>query len=245
MDWGAADYGDHWAAVYDRSLLRWQCHTDETVETLTRLARGGRVLEFGIGTGRVSLPLAAQGLEVCGVEASEAMVAQLRAKPGGDAIPVVIDDFADADVDGRFDLVVLVFNTLFNLATQDAQCRCFANAARHLTDQGAFVVEAFVPDMRRFDGDQTVRALDIEDAHVVLEVARHDPVTQQVQSARVIVDEQHGIQTLQVKIRYAWPSELDLMARLAGLSLAERWAGWSGEPFTPQSTNHVSIYRKT
>lgn len=244
MDWCAADYGDQWAAVYDRSLPRWRHHTDETVEALTRLARGGRVLEFGIGTGRIALPLAARGLDVCGIEASEAMVAQLRGKRGGDAIPVVIGDFADADAGGRFDVVVLVFNTLFNLATQDAQCRCFENAARHMTDQGAFVIEAFVPDMRRFDGDQTVRALDIEDAHVVLEVARHDPVTQQVQSARVVVDEQHGVRTLQLKIRYAWPSELDLMARLAGLELAGRWGGWAGEPFTPQSNNHVSIYRK-
>lgn len=242
MSWGAAEYGDQWAAVYDRTHMRSQAETDEAVEALARLARGGRVLELGIGTGRLALPLAARGLEVHGIDASEAMVAHLRAKPGGDAIPVLIGDFADADADGRFDLVVLAFSTLFNLATQDAQCRCFANAARHLTKDGAFVIEAFVPDMRRFDGDQTVRALDVEDLHVVLEVTRHDPVAQQMRSARLVIDDEVGIQVLPVKIRYAWPSEIDLMARLAGLELAERWGGWSGEPLTRDSRSHVSVY---
>ncbi|MGH8900121.1 MAG: class I SAM-dependent DNA methyltransferase [Egibacteraceae bacterium] len=243
MSWGAAEYGDQWAAVYDRTRMRSQAETDEAVDALARLSRGARVLELGIGTGRLALPLAARGLDVHGIDASQAMVDQLRAKPGGDAIPVVIGDFADADADGRFDLVVLAFNTLFNLANQDAQCRCFANAARHLTEGGAFVVEAFVPDMRRFDGDQTVRALDVGDLNVVLEIARHDPVTQQVQSARVVIDDGAGIQVLPINIRYAWPSEIDLMARLAGLDLAERWGGWSGEPFTRDSRSHVSVYR--
>lgn len=240
--WGAAEYGDQWAVVYDR-IFAAKPETEETVEALTRLAGGGRVLEFGIGTGRLALPLAARGLEVHGIDASEAMVARLRAKPGGEAIPVVIGDFADTKAEGRFDLVVLAFNTLFSLPTQEAQCRCVANAAAHLTDRGLFAVEAFVPDLRRFYDDQSVRALDIEDAHVVLELGRHDPVTQQVLGARVIVHDEAGIQTLRVKIRYAWPSEIDLMARLAGLELAERWDGWSGQPFTRDSTTHVSVYR--
>ncbi|MGH8898620.1 MAG: class I SAM-dependent DNA methyltransferase [Egibacteraceae bacterium] len=242
--WGAAEYGDQWAAVYDRIPMRSQAETDEAVEALARLAGGGRVLELGIGTGRLALPLAARGLDVHGIDASEAMVAQLRAKPGGDAVPVVIGDFADACADGPFDLVVLAFNTLFNLPTQGAQCRCFANAARHLTEGGAFVIEAFVPDMRRFDGDQAVRALDVEDLHVVLQVSRHDPVTQQILGARVVIDDGAGVRVLPLKIRYAWPSEIDLMARLAGLDLAERWGGWSGEPFTRDSKSHVSVYRQ-
>jgi SAM-dependent methyltransferase len=243
VEWNAAEYGDEWAAVYDRIPMRSQAETDEAVEALARLANGGRVLEFGIGTGRLALPLAARGLEVHGIDASEAMVVQLRAKPGGDAIPVVIGDFVDTRADGRFDLVVLAFNTLFNLPTQTAQCRCFANAAHHLTGTGAFVVEAFVPDMGRFDDDQTVRALDVTDVHVALEITRHDPVVQQVHSARVMIDDAAGIQILTVKIRYAWPSEIDLMARLAGLELTERWGGWSGQPFTRESTSHVSVYR--
>jgi SAM-dependent methyltransferase len=245
MDWGAAEYGNHWAAVYDRVFMRLQSETDEAVETLARLANGGRVLEFGIGTGRLALPLAARGLEVHGIDASEAMVAHLRAKQGGNAIPVVIGDFAEAEAEGRFDLVMVAFNTLFNLPTQEAQCRCFANAARHLTEDGAFVIEAFVPDMRRFDSDQTVRALDLANAHVVLEVTRHDPVAQQILSARVVIDEQTGVQILPVKLRYAWPSEIDRMAQLAGLELAERWGGWSGEPFTRERTSHVSMYQPT
>lgn len=244
MDWDAAEYGDQWAAVYDRLQMRSQAETDKTVEALARLAKGGRVLEFGIGTGRLALPLAARGLEVHGIDASEAMVAQLQAKRGGDTIPVVVGDFAHAKASGLFGLVVLAFNTLFSVATQRGQCRCFANGAGHLTEDGAFVIEAFVPDMRRFDDDQTVRALDVDEVHAVLEITRHDPVAQQVRSARVIIDEQHGIQTLPLKIRYAWPSEIDLMARLAGLELAERWGGWSGEPFTRDSRSHVSIYRR-
>jgi SAM-dependent methyltransferase len=242
-DWDAAEYGDQWAAVYDR-LHGTKPETGEAIDALARLANGGRVLEFGIGTGRLALPLAARGLEVHGIDASEAMVTRMRAKPGGNDIPVVIGDFAEARAEGRFDLVVIAFNTLFNLPTQEAQCRCFANAAAHLTAQGALVIEAFVPDMRRFDGDQTVRALDIEDAHVVLDIARHDPVTQQIVAAHVVIHHEFGLQTLPLKIRYAWPSELDLMARLAGLERADRWGGWSGEPFTRESRSHVSVYNR-
>ncbi|MGH8906523.1 MAG: class I SAM-dependent DNA methyltransferase [Egibacteraceae bacterium] len=239
-DWTPEEYGDAWAPVYDR-FHDPKLDTETAVEALARLAGEGRVLEFGIGTGRLALPLAARGLEVHGIDASQAMVARLRAKPGGGHIPVVIGDFAQARAEGRFDLVLLAFNTLFNLPSQDAQCRCFANAAGHLTRRGAFVVEAFVPDLRRFHDDQSVRAEEIDDQNVVLEVARHDPVNQQVVSARVMIDD--GVQTRLVKIRYAWPSEIDLMARLAGLGLAERWGGWSGEPFTRESPTHISVYR--
>jgi SAM-dependent methyltransferase len=241
MEWGPEEYGEAWADVYDRVHAEGP-DTDAEVEALVRLAAGGRVLEFGIGTGRLALPLAASGLEVHGIDASQAMVARLRAKPGGERIPVVIGDFADARAEGRFDLVLLAFNTLFNLPSQDAQCRCFANAAAHLTPRGVFVVDAFVPDLRRFHDDQAVRAADLgSDRNVVLEVARHDPVTQRIVSARVVID--RGVETRTMKIRYAWPSEIDLMARLAGLELAERWGGWSGEPFTRDSPSHVSVYR--
>ncbi|MGH8931524.1 MAG: class I SAM-dependent DNA methyltransferase [Egibacteraceae bacterium] len=238
--WEPAAYGDEWAPVYDRIHER-RPGVAAATDALARLAGGGRVLEFGIGTGRLALPLAARGVAVHGVDASEAMVARLRAKPDSERIPVVIGDFAHVRVDGTFDIVLLAFNTLFALPSQRAQCRCFANAARHLTERGAFVVEAFVPDLRRFEDDQTVRALDLEAGNVVLEVSLHDPVTQHVRSKMVTIDD--GIHTLSVDIRYAWPAEIDLMALLAGLELDERWGDWTGEPFTRESKSHVSIYR--
>jgi SAM-dependent methyltransferase len=238
--WRPEEYGEAWADVYDR-VHDQRLNTDEAVEALARVAGGGRVLEFGIGTGRLALPLAARGLQVHGIEASEAMVARLRAKPGGERLPVVMGDFAEVRAEGQFDLVVLAFNTLFSLPSQDAQCRCFVNAAQHLTPRGAFVIEAFVPDLRRFYDDQAVRAGEPYDQNVVLEIERHDPLTQRVTSAQVVIDER--VQSRTIKIRYAWPSEIDLMARLAGLELAERWGGWSGEPFTRESSTHISCYR--
>jgi len=239
-DWRSEEYGDQWAPVYDLIHER-RPGTPEAVEALARLASGGRVLEFGIGTGRLALPLAARGVEVHGIDASEAMVAQLRAKPGGDQIPVVIGDFAHARADGGFAVVLLAFNTLFALPSQNAQCACFVNAARHLTEHGTFVVEAFVPDLKRFQDDQTVRAMEVETGNTLLEVSRHDPVSQQIRGKIVALED--GLRTLSVDLRYAWPAEIDLMARLAGLGLAERWGGWTGEPFIRESTSHISIYR--
>jgi SAM-dependent methyltransferase len=231
------------AAVYDTwyGTRRADETTQASVEVLADLAAGGRVLELAIGTGRVALPLAARGLSVHGIDASEAMVAKLREKPGGDAIPVAIGDFADVAVEGAFDLVFLVFNTLFNLPSQDDQVRCFCNVARHLTERGVFVVEAFVPDLSGSVKSQFVRAVHLATDSATLEASVHDPLTQTVQYQYIEITRE-GARLYPVPMRYAWPSELDLMARLAGLELRERWGGWDRSPFTASSSTHVSVH---
>jgi SAM-dependent methyltransferase len=214
----------------------------ETVAFLAQLARGGPALELAIGTGRIGLPLAASGIRVDGVEISPEMVAKLRAKPGGDRIAITMGDFADVPVDGAYRLIFIVFNTLYNLLTQDDQVRCFENVAAHLADDGVFVVEAFVPAyLYRLRDHQYVDAEVIDAGEVRLDVGRHDPVTQ-------ILDESHvhlttaGIRLGPIVTRYIWPSELDLMARIAGLRLKERWSGWRQEPFTAASQRYVAVY---
>src|SRR5262245_53113118 len=169
------------------------------------------------------------------------MVAKLREKPGGDRIPVAMGDFADVPVEGRFTLVFVVFNTFFGLLTQDDQARCFANVAEHLADDGVFALEVFVPDLSRFDRGQRVSTLQVELDEVAVNADIHQPVEQVVFSQHVVIRED-GLRFYPVKIRYAWPSELDLMARLAGLELRDRWGGWRREPFTAQSVRHVSVY---
>jgi SAM-dependent methyltransferase len=201
-------------------------------------------LELGIGTGRIALPLAARGVNVQGIDASEAMIARLREKAGGDAIPVTIADFGEVTVEGEFNLVYVVFNTFFALLTQEAQVRCFARVAERLTPTGAFVIEAFVPDPARFDLGQRVSARRVEVDRVQLDVSRHDPVNQVTIAQHILIGKE-GIVLLPVQIRYAWPSELDLMARLAGLRLAARFQGWQREPFTSTSPGHVSVYTRT
>ncbi len=235
----AATYGDRIAEVYDErhALL----DPTEAVAALADLAAGGRVLELAIGTGRVALPLAARGVEVHGVDASEEMVARLRAKPGGERIPVTIGDLAEVPVEGSFGLVFVVFNTFFALTTQEAQCALFAKVAEHLAAGGRFVIEAFVPDLGRFDRNQRLAVLGVELDRVLLDASEHDPVTQTVQTQHVVL-EAGGTRMFPVHLRYAWPSELDLMARLAGLRLEDRWGGWRREPFTAASTQHVSVY---
>lgn len=240
-------FGERMAEAYDDwyGTRLADATTPQTVETLAGLAgRGGRVLELAIGTGRVALPLAARGLEVHGIEGSPAMVAKLREKPGGSDIPVTVGDLADVGVEGRFDLIFLVFNTLFNLTRQEAQVRCFRNVARHLNAGGKFVLEAFVPDPSRFAGGQSVRTVHTAPGGVVLEAALHDPVTQCVQYHYVAFGPD-GPQLYSVPMRYAWPAELDLMARLAGLELRERWADWDRAPFTASSASHVSVYGRS
>ena len=212
------------------------------VAFLERLAGGGPVLELAIGTGRIALPLAARGSRVAGVDLSPAMVARLRRKPGGDQIPVTLGDFAEVPVPGRFRLVYVVFNTLFNLLTQDAQVRCFENVAAHLADDGTFVVEAFVPTfLNRLRDEQYVDAEAIGVDEVRLDVGRHDPVTQTLYESHVSLTAA-GVRLNPIVTRYSWPSELDLMARIAGLRLRDRWAGWNREPFTATSRAHVSVY---
>ena len=237
-------FGERFADVYDAwsDTERSEAMTLETVGVLADLAAGGTVLELAIGTGRVALPLAARGLSVQGIDASEEMVAKLREKPGGDAIPVTIGDFADVAVDGAFDLVFVVFNTLFNLTSQDDQVRCFNNVARHLTAEGVFVVEAYMPDIAGLDG-QNVRTERLTIDSALLEVSVHDPVSQIVLYQYIVIT-QDGTRLHPVPQRYVWPSELDLMARLAGLELRERWGGWDRSPFAASSTGHVSVYAR-
>lgn len=244
--YGPETFGERMAEVYDTwyGTRLTEATTLESVEVLADLAAGGKVLELAIGTGRVALPLAARGLSVCGIDASKAMVAKLREKPGGDAIPVTIDDFANVAVNGEFDLVFVVFNTLFNLTSQDDQVRCFHNVARHLSAGGVFVVEAFVPDSAGFVDDQAVRAVHLTIDSATLEASMHDPVTQTVQYQCIVIT-QDGTRLYPIPMRYAWPSELDLMARMAGLELRERWAGWDRSPFTASSSGHVSVYART
>jgi SAM-dependent methyltransferase len=241
-DYDAATYGDRIAEVYDE-WFAVPSDTEDTVALLKDLAGPGPVLELGIGTGRIALPLAQRGYEVHGVDASEAMVEKLRAKNGGASIPVSIGDFAELDVEGEFSLVYVVFNTYFALLSQEDQVRCFSNVARRLREGGVFVIEAFVPDMTRWDRDQRIETHHLEDDTVVLSAARHDPVEQRVASNHLIVSEA-GVGMYPVRLRYAWPSELDLMARLAGLRLRERWGGWLREPFSASSVKHVSIYER-
>jgi SAM-dependent methyltransferase len=233
-------YGERMAEVYDQWPGVPQ-DTDAIVAGLTRLAGSGPILELGIGTGRIALPLAQRGLRVHGIDASPAMVAQLRAKPGGEQIPVTIGNFADMAVEGRFTLIFVVFNTFFGLLSQEDQVRCVQGVADHLIDDGVFVLEAFVPDLTRFDRGQRVEARQVATDHVRLDTSVHDPVQQRVMSQHVALSAQ-GIRLYPVQIRYAWPSELDLMARLAGLQLRHRWAGWAEEPFTATSGSHVSVY---
>jgi SAM-dependent methyltransferase len=213
-----------------------------SVAFLEQLAGRGPALELAIGTGRIALPLAARGIRVDGVDISPAMIAQLRAKPGGDAIAITIGDFADVPVPGTYRLIFIVWNTLFNLLTQEDQVRCFENVARHLTDDGSFVVEAFVPAfLYRLRDDQYVNAEAILVNEVQLDVLRHDLATQIIEESHVSLSTA-GVRLNPVVQRYAWPNELDLMARIAGLRLKQRWGGWNREPFNSASGLHVSVY---
>jgi SAM-dependent methyltransferase len=210
---------------------------------LAELAGDGPALEFAIGTGRIALPLQACGVEVHGIELSPHMVEQLRAKPGGAELPVTLGDMARTHVDGAFRLVYLVYNTIFNLLTQDDQVACFQNAARHLSDDGAFLIEAAVPSAW-IDPPHYVRPEWVATDAVGFDVARYDPVTQILEENHVRISSE-GISFGPIVCRLAWPAELDLMARLAGLTLSERWGGWHKQPFTADSQLHVSVYRRT
>jgi SAM-dependent methyltransferase len=240
-DYGPSTYGDRIADVYD-AWFHPPSDPAAAVDFLAELAGSGPAIELAIGTGRIALPLAARGVEIRGIDASTAMVDKLREKPGGTDIPVTMGDFADVAVEGRFRLVFVVFNTLFALLTQEDQRRCLRNVADHLTDDGVFVVEAFVPDIARFDRGQRVDARQVELGRAFLEVSRHDAGNQRVSSQLVVLQET-GFRMFPVELRYVWPSELDLMAELAGLKLRERWGGWNREPFTGELT-HVSVYER-
>ena len=231
-------YADSYDAKWDEAMAQ---ETQDSVEFLADLANGGKVLEFAIGTGRVALPLAETGLEVHGIEASAEMVDKMRTKPGGSDIPVVIGDMAEAKVDENFDLIYLVFNTIFNLTTQESQVNCFKNAAHHLTSNGVFVIETVVPDFSEYVDGQRMKGSWAHLDSARFEIAIQDKVNQTVAFQRVIMSDDE-IKMHPHFMRYAWPSELDLMAQIAGLELHERYAWWDRSPFTSESKSHVSVY---
>lgn len=243
MDDGDGYFGERVAASYDESSadMFGPGVVDPAVEVLAELADGGPALELGIGTGRIALPLARRGVSVHGIDLSQAMVARLRAKPGGDAIGVTIGDFATTRVEGTFSVAYLVFNTIMNLTSQAAQVDCFRNAAAHLDAGGCFVVEVAIPDLRRLPAGQNVVPFHVSPTRWAFDV--YDVATQAMSSNYVEVVDGRG-EYRSIPFRYVWPAELDLMAQLAGLRLRERWGGWTRGPFTSESRQHVSIWEK-
>jgi SAM-dependent methyltransferase len=244
VDESASDgfFGERVASRYDEdTAISDPAVVGPVADLLAQLAGDGAALEFGIGTGRIAFPLAERGVGVAGIDSSEAMVARLRAKPGAERIDVAIGDFATTRVEGEFSLVYLVFNTIFNLVTQDAQVACFENAAAHLRKGGRFVIETGVPGLQSLPLGQTIIPFRADPDGVSFDV--YDVVTQRFTSQHyVIVDGR--LEAFPVELRYAWPAELDLMARIAGLRLEHRWAGWQREPFTSLSRSHVSVYEQ-
>jgi SAM-dependent methyltransferase len=240
---GAETYGERGADLYD-AWYQDILDPGPCVELLAELAEGGPVLELGVGTGRIAVPLAARGLEVHGIDASPAMLERLRAKPGGERVHAQVGDMAEVAVDGQFRLAVVAVNTLFMLDSQDQQVRCFQAVARRLVPGGRFVVEANVPNPALWRDRQGVRAQRVDSDSVVLSVQRFDPVDQRMVAQQIQLTEA-GIRMVPGVLRFCWPAELDLMARLAGLRLTDRWSGWRREPFTDTSTQHVSVYRHT
>ena len=243
MDDADGYFGERVAATYDESSADMfePAAVDAAAGVLAGLAGRGRALELGIGTGRIALPLARLGVPVHGIDMSRAMVARLRDKPGGDAIGVTIGDFATTRVDGTFAVAYLVFNTITNLTTQAAQVACFGNVAAHLEPGGCFVIEVSIPDLRRLPPGQDVVPFHVSPARWAFDV--YDVATQAMSSNYVEVAGGRGEYT-SFPFRYVWPAELDLMAQLAGMRLRERWDGWTREPFTSESRQHVSIWEK-
>jgi SAM-dependent methyltransferase len=232
----AKAYDTKWDYLAEPSVV------DPAVSFLAELAGTGAALELGIGTGRLALPLSRQGVAVHGIELSPAMVAQLQAKPGADTIGVTIGDFATTRVGGRFALAYLVRNTIANLTTQDQQVACFGNVAAHLEPGGCFVIEVYIPELQRLPPGEIIHAFAVTPTHLGFE--EYDVATQIAYSHHYwMVDGQ--LETFSAPFRYVWPSELDLMARLAGMTLRERWSTWDREPFTSDSRSHVSVWEKT
>jgi hypothetical protein len=231
----ARSYDDSVAEMFDPGVV------EPAVEVLAELAGDGRALEFAIGTGRMALPLAASGVEVYGIELSEAMVEQLRHKPGGIDPPVTIGDMASTRLEGTFRLVYPVFNTIGNLTRQDEQVACFSNAAIHLERGGFFVVEVGIPDLRRLPPGERHVVFHADGANWGID--EYDVASQSLISHH-IHREAGGLRHRAIPFRYVWPAELDLMARLAGLTLASRWADWHRQPFGHESTSHVSVWQK-
>jgi SAM-dependent methyltransferase len=231
----AERYDESAADMFDPAVL------DPAVDFLAALAGDGAALELGIGTGRIALPLAGRGVRVHGIDLSEAMVAKLREKPGAERIEVAIGDFASTRVDGTFSLAYVVFNTIGNLTKQDAQGACFENVAAHLEPGGCFVIEVGVPGLRTLPPGERFQVFDFSAEHIGID--EYDVANQGLISHHLSLAD--GNWTLvSMPFRYVWPAELDLMARIAGMALRERWSGWKREPFTSESTKHVSVWEK-
>lgn len=232
----AQTYEAKWPELFEPAVV------DPAVNFLAGLAGTGAALELGIGTGRIALPLSQQGVPVHGIELSPAMVAQLRSKPGADSIGVTIGDFATTAVSGTFRLAYLVRNTIMNLTTQDSQVDCFRNVATQLEPGGCFVIEVIVPALQRLPPGETVRPFRVTPRHLGFD--EYNIAAQGLISHHYwVVDGE--LETRSTPFRYVWPSELDLMARLAGMVLRERWSDWEREPFTSDSTSHISVWEKT
>ena len=229
----ATQYEARWPHLFDPAMI------EPAVAFLAEPARGGPVLELGVGTGRLALPLTARGIQVHGIELSPAMVAEMRKKQGGDDIAVTIGDMATAQVESTFTLAYLVRNTIMNLTTQDAQVACFSNVSRHLRPGGRFVIEVGVPDLQRLAPGETVRPFDVSESHLGFD--EYDLPVQGLVSHHYWLRE-GDVEYRPVPFRYVWPSELDLMARLAGMTLVERWSDWDRERFTAESRSHVSVW---
>jgi SAM-dependent methyltransferase len=236
-------FGERVASTYDAdsSSMFDPAVVAPAADRLAELAGDGRALELAVGTGRIALPLAERGIQVVGIDSSEAMLERLREKPGADGIEALQGDMAATRASGEFSLVYLVFNTIFNLTTQDGQVACFENAAAHLRSGGRFVIEARVPELQRLPLGQTVLPWRADPE--VMSFYVYDVVTQGL-SGRHYSFEDGGVRPSPIEMRYAWPAELDLMARIAGMRLEDRWGGWSREPFTGLSPAHVSVYVK-
>ena len=238
---GDGYFDERFAARYDESSSEMFAReaVEPAVDFLAALAGEGRALELGIGTGRIALPLVRRAVEVHGIDLSRAMVARLREKPGGEGIPVAIGDFATTRADGAFSLAYLVFNTINNLTTQKEQVACFRNVAAHLEPGGRFVIEVGVPELRRLPPGETMHVFDASEGHWGID--EYDLVNQGLVSHHFSVVD-GAIERVSMPFRYVWPSELDLMAELAGMRLRERWSGWKREPFTDESRKHVSVW---
>jgi SAM-dependent methyltransferase len=237
-------FGEQMAERYDTSVT--EMFDDSVVEPavsfLADLAGHGAALELGIGTGRIALPLSRTGVPVHGIDLSSAMLAQLRAKPGADRIGVTLGDFAHRRVPGTFTLAYLVFNTIMNLTSQDEQVACFRNVAQHLEPGGRFVVEVMVPDLQRLPPGESFRPFTVSPTRLGFD--EYDVASQRLVSHYFRVDDGH-LSTDSIPFRYVWPSELDLMARLAGMTLRERYSDWTCQPFTSNSTQQVSVWEQS
>ncbi len=232
----AKSYEAKWPEIFEPAVV------DAAVSFLADLAGSGAALELGVGTGRIALPLSRRGVRVHGIELSPAMVAQMRTKPGADAIGVTIGDFATTRVEGSFEIAYLVRNTITNLTTQGEQVQCFQNVAAHLRTGGCFVIEVYIPELQRLPPGETVHAFAVTPTHLAFE--EYDLATQIAYSHHYwVVDGQ--LETFTATFRYVWPSELDLMARFASMTLRERWSNWNREPFTSASRSHISVWERT